>query len=66
MVEMSGTSMAAPHVSGVLAGFLSARREFIGFPDRVKQLLLDTCTDLQRSLRAGQGVPNLMRMLGET
>ncbi|MCC5073570.1 S8 family serine peptidase [Xanthomonas campestris] len=67
MVEMSGTSMAAPHVSGVLAGFLSARREFIGFPDRVKQLLLDTCTDLQRDRYVqGRGVPNLMRMLGET
>ncbi|UIE44783.1 hypothetical protein FICKIIDM_03925 [Xanthomonas citri pv. punicae] len=67
MVEMSGTSMAAPHVSGVLAGFLSARREFIGFPDRVKQLLLDTCTDLQRDRYVqGRGVPNVMRMLGAT
>ncbi|PPU78836.1 serine peptidase [Xanthomonas cucurbitae] len=67
MVEMSGTSMAAPHVSGVLAGFLSARREFIGFPDRVKQLLLDTSTDLQRDRYVqGRGVPNLMRMLGAT
>ncbi|WP_372191005.1 S8 family serine peptidase [Xanthomonas axonopodis pv. desmodiigangetici] len=67
MVEMSGTSMAAPHVSGVLAGFLSARREFIGFPDRVKQLLMDTCTDLQRDRYVqGRGVPNLMRMLGAT
>ncbi|MGE5160917.1 MAG: S8 family serine peptidase, partial [Betaproteobacteria bacterium] len=27
-VEMSGTSQAAPHVSGLLAGFLSVRREF--------------------------------------
>ncbi|WP_167707336.1 S8 family peptidase [Xanthomonas arboricola] len=67
MVEMSGTSMAAPHVSGVLAGFLSARREFIGFPDRVKQLMLDTSTDLQRDRYVqGRGVPNLMRMLGAT
>ncbi|UUE98520.1 S8 family serine peptidase [Xanthomonas hortorum pv. pelargonii] len=67
MVEMSGTSMAAPHVSGVLAGFLSARREFIGFPDRVKQLLLETSTDLQRDRYVqGRGVPNLMRMLGKT
>ena len=32
MVEMSGTSMAAPHVSGLIAGFLSVRREFIGWP----------------------------------
>ncbi|KAB7763449.1 S8 family peptidase [Xanthomonas maliensis] len=67
MVEMSGTSMAAPHVSGVLAGFLSMRREFIGAPDRVKQLLMETCTDLQRDRYVqGRGVPNLMRMLGAT
>ena len=31
-VEMSGTSMACPHVSGLLAAFLSARPEFIGQP----------------------------------
>lgn len=37
-VEMSGTSMAATHVSGILAAFLSARREFIGYPERVKKL----------------------------
>jgi len=29
-VEMSGTSMATPHVSGLLAAFLSVRKEFIG------------------------------------
>src|SRR5262249_20386472 len=29
-IESSGTSMAAPHVSGVIAGFLSVRREFLG------------------------------------
>ena len=31
-VEMSGTSQATPHVSGLLAGFLSVRTEFIGYP----------------------------------
>lgn len=67
MVEMSGTSMAAPHVSGVIASFLSARREFIGFPDRVKRIVLDNCTDLGRdSYMQGKGLPNLMRMLGST
>ena len=36
-VEDSGTSMAAPHVSGVIAAFLSVRREFIGRPDQVRK-----------------------------
>jgi subtilisin family serine protease len=31
-VEMSGTSMACPAVSGMVAAFLSVRREFIGSP----------------------------------
>ncbi|WP_369944702.1 S8 family peptidase [Xanthomonas medicagonis] len=67
MVEMSGTSMAAAHVSGLLAAFLSARREFIGAPDRVKQLVLAQCLDLQRDrYMQGSGLPSLMRMLGGT
>lgn len=63
----SGTSMAAPHVSGLLAAFLSARREFRGRPDEVKALLLRTATDIGRDrYHQGHGVPNLMRMLMET
>lgn len=63
-VEMSGTSMAAPHVSGVCAAFLSVRREFIGYPDRVKEMLLGSCTDLRRDrYMQGAGLPNLIRML---
>ncbi len=53
-VEDSGTSMSAPHVSGVAAAFLSVHREFIGRPDDVKRILMDSASDLGRE-RAFQG-----------
>jgi serine protease AprX len=64
-VEDSGTSMAAPHVSGIVASFLSIRREYIGAPDDVKAVLLSTATDLKRE-RAfqGAGLVDLMRAIG--
>lgn len=66
-VEMSGTSMAAPHVSGMLASYLSSRREFIGFPTKVKQIVLENCTDLKRDpMHQGAGLPNLVKMLMNT
>ncbi len=56
--------MAAPHVSGLIAAFLSLRREFIGYPDRVKQMLLKSAVDLQRDRYVqGHGLPNLIMML---
>lgn len=62
--DESGTSMSAPHVSGLLAAFLSVRREFRGRPDEVKALLLKTCNDTGRDrYHQGHGVPNLMQML---
>lgn len=63
-VEDSGTSMAAPHVSGVIAGFLSIRREFIGNPEAVKKLFMDTATDLNRERSfQGRGLIDLMRAI---
>jgi subtilisin family serine protease len=62
--EDSGTSMAAPHVSGIIAAFLSIRREFIGQPQRVKEIFLDTATDLKRSpYFQGRGLVDLMRAI---
>lgn len=63
-VRLSGTSMAAPHVSGVLACYLSLRTEFKGFPDKVKSHLMTHATDLQRDrLHQGAGLVNLTKML---
>ncbi len=62
--EDSGTSMAAPHVSGAIAAFLSIRREFIGQPERVKEIFLNTCTDLGRERYfQGAGLLDLMRAI---
>lgn len=63
-VEDSGTSMAAPHVSGVIAAFLSVRREFIGQPDKIKEIFLSTATDLKRERYfQGHGLVDLMRAI---
>jgi len=63
-VEDSGTSMAAPHVCGVIAAFLSIRREYIGNPEKVKELFLSTATDLGRNAYfQGRGLVDLMRAI---
>src|SRR6266536_1797193 len=63
-VEDSGTSMAAPHVSGAIAAFLSIRREFIGQPDRVKRIFLESATSLGRERYfQGSGLVDLMRAI---
>ena len=63
-VEDSGTSMAAPHVSGAAAALLSVRREFIGDPDKVKEILVDSAISLGRRTEfEGKGLLDLMRAL---
>jgi serine protease AprX len=63
-VETSGTSMAAPHVSGVIAAFLSVRTEFIGKAERVKEIFLSSATDLRRDRYfQGAGLVDLMRAI---
>lgn len=63
-LEESGTSMAAAHVSGVFAAFLSIRREFVGQPEKVKQIFLDSASDLGRErYLQGRGLIDLMRAI---
>jgi serine protease AprX len=63
-VEDSGTSMAAPHVSGAIAAFLSIRREFVGQPERVKRIFLESATSLGRERYfQGHGLVDLMRAI---
>ncbi len=62
--ENSGTSMAAPHVSGAVAAFLSIRREYIGEAEKVKQIFTSTATDLGRDRYfQGAGLLDLMRAI---
>jgi hypothetical protein len=60
----SGTSMAAPLVSGAAAMLLARYEELIGQPRRVKRILCDSATDLgrERSFQ-GHGMLDVLRAL---
>ena len=65
-VEDSGTSMAAPHVSGAIAALLSVRCEFIGKTQAIKEIFLVSATDLHRDPHfQGKGLLNLFAALQE-
>jgi subtilisin family serine protease len=63
-LDRNGTSMAAPHVSGAIAAFLSIRREFIHHPEEVKRIFLDSAMTLRRERYfEGHGMVDLMRAI---
>jgi serine protease AprX len=59
-----GTSMAAPHVSGAAALLMARHRELVGQPQRIKEILCQTATDLHREgYFQGHGLVDILRAL---
>jgi hypothetical protein len=56
--------MAAPHVSGIIAGLLSVRGEYIGLPEDLKKKLIANAIDLGREPGfQGGGLVDMMRTI---
>ncbi|MGE0502843.1 MAG: S8 family peptidase [Rhizobiaceae bacterium] len=59
-----GTSMAAPHVSGVAAMLMARHTELIGDPAKLKQIICRTATDLGRERYfQGHGLVDALRAM---
>ncbi|MGW0610959.1 S8 family serine peptidase [Streptomyces sp. NPDC002788] len=64
IAAMHGTSQAAAHVSGAAAMLLARHRELLGRPERVKDILCATATDLARERHfQGHGLVDVLRAI---
>ncbi|MER7275583.1 S8 family serine peptidase [Dactylosporangium sp. NPDC000244] len=64
LAVMSGTSQAAAHVSGAAAMLIARHRELLGRPERVKDVLCTTATDLGRERTfQGAGLVDVLRAI---
>ncbi|WP_030843561.1 S8 family serine peptidase [Streptomyces sp. NRRL S-475] len=64
IAAMHGTSQAAAHVSGAAAMLLGRHRELLGRPERVKEILCATATDLARERHfQGHGLVDVLRAI---
>jgi subtilisin family serine protease len=60
--ELDGTSMAAPHVSGAAAMLMARYDELVGEPQRIKNILCESATDLARERSfQGHGMLDVLR-----